>query len=119
MARLKTKRYALAGALITVWKKLCSLREICESVGENRFNGMPEIWACELFIELWNMDNSRIRMSMRDIDRFEKTAKLANMEYSDQLLNDLRSLSSGLSIKIFLGITALILALLLFIFSIK
>ena len=75
MARLKTKRYALAGALITVWKKLCSLREICESVGENRFNGMPEIWACELFIELWNMDNSRIRMSTRDIDRFEKTAK--------------------------------------------
>ena len=53
------------------------------------------------------------------IARFEKTAKLANMEYSDQLLNDLRSLSSGLSIKIFLGITALILALLLFIFSIK
>ena len=75
MARLKTKRYALAGALITVWKKLCSLREICESVGENRFNGMPEIWACELFIELWNMDNSRICMSTRDIDRFEKTAK--------------------------------------------
>ena len=75
MARLKTKRYALAGALITVWKKLCSLREVCESIGENKFNGMPEIWACELFIELWNMDNSRIRMSMRDIDRFEKTAK--------------------------------------------
>ena len=75
MARLKTKRYALAGALITVWKKLCSLREVCESIGENKFNGMPEIWACELFIELWNMDNSKSYMSKESIERFEKTAR--------------------------------------------
>ena len=53
------------------------------------------------------------------IDSFERSAKLANMEYSNQLLNDLRSLSTGSSFKIILVITALILALLLFIFSIK
>ena len=75
MARLKNKRYALAGALITVWKKLCSLREVCDTFGDDKFNGMPEIWACELFIELWNMDNSKSYMSKESIERFEKTAR--------------------------------------------